>query len=190
MFSGLALKQFHTIRVDCESNANRIRFEIETPSHDDERQYESNTIRNSHRRTKQFVCLPVFIRSKQCFLNVLAMFSGVALKQFHTMRIEYDSKPKQLRRITKGSTNRTRFEIHIDALSNSYVYQTLSQRMKQCFLNVLVMFSAPFSECFESQNGAISTNGLPMMRKWHLYCACASLAGLRCLSQTNATACQ
>ena len=60
------------------------------------------------------------------------------------MQMKYDSKSKQLRTITKGSTNRTRFEIHIDALSNSYVYQSLSQRMKQCFLNVLVMFSARF----------------------------------------------
>ena len=61
------------------------------------------------------------------------------------MRIEYDSKSKQLRTIRvdyESSTNRIRFEIRIDALSNSYVYQSLSRRMKQCFLNVLVMFSA------------------------------------------------
>ena len=60
------------------------------------------------------------------------------------MRIEYDSKSKQLRTITKDSTNRLRFEIHIDALSNSYVYQSSSRRMKQRFLNVLVMFFARF----------------------------------------------
>ena len=100
MLSRVALKQFHTIRVDYESNANRIRFEIETASHDYERQYESNTIRNSHRRTKQFVCLPVFVSTHE------AMFS-------------------------------------------------------ERFGDVL----CAFSECFESQNGAKSTHGLPMMRK-------------------------
>ena len=63
------------------------------------------------------------------------------------MRIKYGSKSKQIRTIREyyeSSTNRIRFEIHIDALSNSYVYQSLSQRMQQCFLNVLVMFSARF----------------------------------------------
>ena len=66
---GVALKQFHTIRVDYESNANRIRFEIETASHDYERQYESNTVRNSHRRTKQFVCLPDFNSTHEAMLS-------------------------------------------------------------------------------------------------------------------------
>ena len=81
-------------------NANIIRFETETASHDYERQYESNTVRNSHRRTKQFVCLPDF---------------------------------------------------------NSTHEAMLSER----FGDVL----CAFSECFESQNGAKSTHGLPMMRK-------------------------
>ena len=100
MFSGVALKQFHTIRVDYDSNAIRIRFETETASHDYERQYESNTVRNSHRRTKQFVCLPDFISTHEAMLS-------------------------------------------------------------ERFGDVL----CAFSECFESQNGAKSTHGLPMMRK-------------------------
>ncbi len=81
-------------------NANRIRFETETAPHDYERQYESNTVRNSHRRTKQFVCLPVFVSTHEAMLS-------------------------------------------------------------ERFGDVL----CAFSERFQSQNGAISTHGLPMMRK-------------------------
>ena len=87
---------FETVSHD----TNRIRFETETASHDNERQYESNTVRNSHRRTKEFVCLPDFISTHAAMLS-------------------------------------------------------------ERFGDVL----CAFSECFESQNGAISTHGLPMMRK-------------------------
>ena len=90
-------------------------FEIETVSHETRtlrKRYEQNTIRNPSRRIKQFVCLSVFISTHEAMLSerfgeIICAFSECVETQnganiTKAMRIEYDSKSKQLRTITKA----------------------------------------------------------------------------------------